>query len=201
MSKSKVSCIFQDGLGPLLLKWIFQSVHRSSSYFKIMFDETTTEQKIKQMDISVQYWDEEKHLVVTKYLGSLTFCRATAVDITKMFTDLQDNKIYDLPRARLFKSSANGPNISNGIWRNLNEELQAGNHKGLIEFINCTRHTVCNVFRKGVASHECGEVVEQLAFDLHAWFEVGIFCTSLLTLPYPFLYKLACGCLLNTDRV
>ena len=48
-----------------------------------------------------------------------------------MFTDLQDNKIYDLPRARLFNISANGPNINKTIWRNLNEELQARNHKGL----------------------------------------------------------------------
>ena len=43
MSKSKVSYNFQDGLGPLLLKWICQSVHRSSSCFAIIFDETTTE--------------------------------------------------------------------------------------------------------------------------------------------------------------
>ena len=49
------------------------------------------------MDILVRYWDEEKHFAVTKYLGSPTFCRATVVDTTKMFTDLQDNKIYDLP--------------------------------------------------------------------------------------------------------
>ena len=31
-----------------------------------MFDETTTEQKIKQMDILVRDWDEEKHLLVNK---------------------------------------------------------------------------------------------------------------------------------------
>ena len=66
MSKSKVSYIFQDSLGPLLLKWTCQSVHRSSSCFAIMSDETTTEQKIKQMDILVRYCDEEKHLVVNK---------------------------------------------------------------------------------------------------------------------------------------
>ena len=201
MAKSKVSCIFRDGLGLLLLKWICQSVHRSSSCFTIMFDEATTEQKRKQMDTLVRYWGEGKHLVVTKYLGSLTFCCATAVDITKMFTDRQDNKIYDLPWARLFNISADRPNINKAIWRSLNEELQARNHKGLIEFINCTLHTVHNVFRKSVASHGCGEVVEQYAFDLHAWFKVSIFCTSVLTLSYPFLYKLVCGCLLNTDRV
>ena len=73
--------------------------------------ETTREQKIKQMDILVQYWDKEKHLVVTKYLGSLTFCCSVAVDITKMFT----TKIYDLPWARLFNISADGLNINKAI--------------------------------------------------------------------------------------
>ena len=28
--------------------------------------EATTEQKMKQMDIQVRYWDEEKHLVANK---------------------------------------------------------------------------------------------------------------------------------------
>ena len=68
MSKRKVSFIFQDGLGSILLKWTCQSVHRSSSCLTIMFDETNTEQKIKQMDILVRYWDKEKHLVVNKDL-------------------------------------------------------------------------------------------------------------------------------------
>ena len=63
MFKDKVSYIFQDGLGPLLLKWTCQSVHRSSSCFTIMFDETTTEQKIKQMDILVRCWDEKNILL------------------------------------------------------------------------------------------------------------------------------------------
>ena len=78
-----------------------------------MFDEATTERKMKQMDIQVRYWDEEKYLE------------------TKMFTNLQGNKIYDHLRAILFSISANGPKINKAIWRNLNEELQARNHKGL----------------------------------------------------------------------
>ena len=63
MSNGKVSYIFQDELGLLLLKWTCQSVHRSSSCFTIMFDETITEQKIKQMDILVRYWDEKNILL------------------------------------------------------------------------------------------------------------------------------------------
>ena len=46
-----------------------------------------------------------------------------------MFTDLQDNKIYDLPRTGLFNISANGPNINKAIWRS--DKLQARKHKGL----------------------------------------------------------------------
>ena len=88
----------------------------------------------------------------------------------------------DLLWARLFNISADGPNVNEAIWINLNEELQARSHKGLIEFISCTLHTVHNAFRKGVASHACGEVVEGLAFDLHAWFKISIFCTSVITL-------------------
>ena len=80
------------------------------------------------MDILVRYWDEEKHLVVTKYLQSLTFCCATAVDITKMFTDLQDKNIYDLLWARLFNISADRPKINKATWGTLNE-LQARNTK------------------------------------------------------------------------
>ena len=66
MSKSKLPYIFQEGLGSVLVKWTCQSVHRSSSCFTIRFDEATTKQKIKQMDILVRYWDKEKHLVVNK---------------------------------------------------------------------------------------------------------------------------------------
>ena len=66
MSKSKVSYIFQDGLGPFILKWTCQSVHCWGSCFTIKFDEATAEQKIKQMDILAWYWDEEKHFVVNK---------------------------------------------------------------------------------------------------------------------------------------
>ena len=48
---------------------------------------------------------------------------------TKMFTDLQDNKICDLPTARLFSISANGSNINKSHlekfeWRVASKEPQ-----------------------------------------------------------------------------
>ena len=45
-----------------------------------MFDETTTQQNKKQMDVLIRFWDEDQNLVVTRYLSSLFFARATAED-------------------------------------------------------------------------------------------------------------------------
>ena len=67
---------------------------------------------------------------------------------------------------------ADGPNINKAIWRKFQELLQERNYKGLLDFISCTLHTAHNAFRKGISSHQFGEVVEQLAFDLHGWLRV-----------------------------
>ena len=46
--------------------------------------------------------------------------------------------------------------------------------KEITKVYSCTLHTMHNAFRKGISSHQFGEVVEQLAFDLHAWFKVTL---------------------------
>lgn len=94
------------------------------------------------------------------------FCDGTVVDMTKMFTDLNDDKTYDLLWKRLFHISVYDLSTNKAIWKNLNNELQTRNNKGLIEFINCTLQIVPNAFKKGVASHGFGEVAEQHAYRL-----------------------------------
>ena len=68
----------------------------------LMFDETTTEQNKKQMDLLIRNFDETEEKVVTKFLGCVMFCRATADDICDLFIKLHDDKVYDLPWGRLF---------------------------------------------------------------------------------------------------
>lgn len=119
----------------------------------------------------MRYWDEEKNKVVSAYLGSFFFCRAKAADVAEMLENLHDNSTYDLPWDRLFSISVDGPNINKAIYRNLNKFLKDNNYGRLIELITCTIHVVHNAFRKCMSSNAFGEMVEQLVFDLHAWFQ------------------------------
>ena len=116
MSRSKILYVSQDGLGPLLLPWLCDNISKSTGCYTLMFDEATTEQNKKQMDLLIRYFDETEEKVVTKFLGCVMFCRATADDICDLFIKLYDDKIYDLPWGRLFSISADGPNINKAIW-------------------------------------------------------------------------------------
>ena len=96
MGKDKVSYVFQDDLRPLPGEKICQAVQKSEGAFTLMLDETA--QVKKQMDLLLTYWDEDAEEFVTKYLGSLFFGRATAVDIVNMFCKIHDgDEFHDLP--------------------------------------------------------------------------------------------------------
>ena len=177
MSRQKASYVLQDGLGPLLSKWLVTSINTSEGTFTLMFDETTTLQNRKQMDLLVRFWDEEQNLVTTRYLTSLFFGRATALDITGMLMSLQEEGKFNLTWSKMFNISSDGPNINKAIWRELNDSLIDKGYKGLLEFLKCPLHTVHNSFHQGIKVGS-GQSAEQLAFDFHAWFKVNYFQKS-----------------------
>ena len=53
----------------------------------------------------------QKNQVVTKYFTSFLFGRTTAEDFKKMLASLRPKEKYNLPWARLFNISTDGPNI------------------------------------------------------------------------------------------
>lgn len=65
-----------------------------------MFDEPPTVQSQKHRDILLRYWDEYEKQLVTKYLTSLLFARAKALDITNMVLVFHHNK-FELPLSNL----------------------------------------------------------------------------------------------------
>ena len=65
--------------------------------------------------------------------------------------------------------SRGGGHINQAGWRELKEEMKKRGYKGLLPFIAGTLHIVHNTFHKGIVSLD--QEVEQLAFDLHAWFK------------------------------
>ena len=92
MGRRKVSYVFTDELGPLLAKWLCQSVSNSGA-FSLISDKTTTNQRQKQINLLFRFWGENINCIVAKYLGLLYFGRATAADLTNMLTDVMDSNI------------------------------------------------------------------------------------------------------------
>ena len=134
-----------------------------------MFDETATAQVKKQMDLLLTYWDEDAEEVVAKYLDSLFFGRAAAVNIINMFCKIHDgDEFHDFPREKLFNISSDGPNIHKAIWWEFNVKLKALGYKGRISLITCTLHVVHNAFRAGMEMDGLGQMIDQLSYDLHA---------------------------------
>ncbi|XP_065683985.1 uncharacterized protein LOC105849661 [Hydra vulgaris] len=153
----------------MLEKRLCNSITLIQGAFTLMFDETTTSQQRKQIDLLCRFWSEDKNQVVTKYLTSLFFGRAIAEDVKTMLADLRHNKRFYLPWHRLFNISADGPNIKSAIWRLLNADLHSNDFNGMLPFVSCTLHKVHNAFRKAI--NVVGEDAEQLAFVLHTWFK------------------------------
>ena len=114
---------------------------------RLVFDETTTNQRQKQMDLLLRFWDGNTNCIVSKYLGPPYFDRATAADLTSMLTDVMDSD-DGIPWERLFYVSSDRPNINKSLWRNLNKNLKDKGYKGLLPLIVCTLHTMHNVLGK-----------------------------------------------------
>ena len=98
MCRTKASYLISDGIGPLLATEIGESILKSKGGFTLLFDETTTLQTRKQMDILIRYWSEKDNLVVTKYVTSFFFKRAPADTVVHLFVEeLMDNENFKIP--------------------------------------------------------------------------------------------------------
>ena len=91
----KKAYVLQDGLGPLLSDGLATKLKKLNWNFTIMFDETTAHQNRKQMDI-LSFWDLDENQVFAVYLTSIHFVRAKAVDITKIFLNLEEEECLPL---------------------------------------------------------------------------------------------------------
>ena len=117
LSREKASYVIKHALGPLVASDLCKDITKSPGCFTIMFDETTTVQKIKQMDVLVRYWSTAENKVITRYLLSFFFARALADTLVKLFTELIDDDSYGIPWHRFFNTSSDGPHINKVVAR------------------------------------------------------------------------------------
>ena len=164
LGRSKVSYVVSDGHSPCILK---MDIKNCGMGYTVMFDETTTNQNRKQLDMLIRYWSNYRKQIVSKYLTSVFFGRASGVDIS--LNILQAIKETDLPLGKLFNISSDGPNINKTVWREISDALKKEGFSGRIPQTTCCLHIVRSAFHKGLNIY--GEESEELAFDMHYWFK------------------------------
>ena len=94
LSSSKASYLISDGLGPYFIKKLVEDVKSSNATYTVEYDETTTSQVHKQMDVLIRYWSDEKDGVVVAFLNCSLFGHAKAPQIcTELLSVLEKNAL------------------------------------------------------------------------------------------------------------
>ena len=169
MSKSKVSYMISDGLGPYFRQTIANKIATDKIPYTIQFDETGTVQNMKQCDILIRFWNEEKGEISTMFLKSELFGHAKGVDVGQALIDTLNETPYQIPLDLLVSLGSDGPNVNKTVWNHVNTHKASLGLPELTEFVPCSIHAVHNGFRKGLNVY--GEDAEELAIDLFQWFK------------------------------
>ena len=114
MSKSKVSYLISDGLGPYFRKDLCIQVSASPGYV-IQYDETANSQVRKQCDILAKYWSEDKGQVVVHFLRAAMFGHATGDAVANSILETLQETGYQLPLGKLLNLGSDGPNVLEGV--------------------------------------------------------------------------------------
>ena len=95
-----------------MIKDICKEVQAIDGGFIWMFDETTTNQGNRQMDLLMSFFSKGQIVFVTKYVASFIFGHATGEDLCKHFKNFISNKKFDILWNRLVSLSSDGPAIN-----------------------------------------------------------------------------------------
>ena len=150
MSRWKASYCVSDALGRLVKDKLCEEVSKSPATFTILFDETTTVQVRRQMDVLIRFWSDRE--VKTRYLTSLFFGRAPAVDLLKLFKQMMEDSTFNIPWGKFSNTSSDSPAVNKKFHRILNAHMKEQYTHELLPFVPCTLHVVHNAFHAGIRS-------------------------------------------------
>ena len=142
---------------------------KSSLPFSLHFDETTTAQVKRQMDLTLRYCSSTHNEVWVTYYASLFFGHAEGEKVAgKMYEHLVNDGI---PVNRMASLIQDGPNVNKTILQKMNEHIlqDYAEFPGLIDLGSCSIHVIHNACGKGLEKH--GKEVDQLCIDLHSLFK------------------------------
>ena len=114
--------IIGEGLAPCFKTVIIDDVKKSNLPFTMHFDETTTAQVKKQMDLTLRYWSPTHNEVWVAYYTSLFFGHAEGAKVaSRMFSQMKDDGI---PMGKLIALARDGPNVNKTILNELQQMIK-----------------------------------------------------------------------------
>ena len=133
------------------------------------FDETTTAQVKKQMDVTLRYWSPIHNEVIVSFYTALFLGHAEADKVVSRMTEQFHEE--NIPVDKLITLVRDGPNVNKAIVRTIQQTIKDEHpeFKGLVDRGSCVLHVVHNGFGKGIGMY--GKNIDQLCLDLHASFK------------------------------
>lgn len=153
LCRTKASYVMSDGIGPLVLKMLIDDLCKSEAAITLMYDETTTVQVKKRMDILVRYWSESELRVIIRFLKAFFFGHAKGVVVGSEIIKLVFDQDTCFPAERLFNLSSDGPNVNKTIWKFVDGKLKEKKLKGLIPMVPYNVRIIHNGFRQGLSTY------------------------------------------------
>ena len=169
LSDKKVRYIINFGLAPYFKAEILKDIGESN--FVIHFDETTTKQAKKQLDICLSYWSETQGKVVYSYCDSYFLGHADAkILLNKLLHFLEVN---NLKVEKLIQLSMDGPNTNLSLRKKVDNMLQEKSMATLLNIGTCYLHILHNALRKGLTKLFKEFDIDRFATDIHQWFKLS----------------------------
>jgi hypothetical protein len=142
-SADKATYIAKFGWAPYFQDQLVRDIVKSGNGFALQFDETTTEQTKKQLDITIRYWSEKAGCVVIRYLDSKFVGHAEADKVSNALIEtVTENGIAV---SNVVFISSDGPNVNKAVIQKTNKQLTDSNWPCLVDFGQCNQWKKCPV--------------------------------------------------------
>jgi hypothetical protein len=117
LSSTKVHYMLLFGLAPYFKYFFLIDCKAGAGYMTLYFDETTTSQVKKQLDMHIGYWSKKFNQIAVIYVHSAFLGHAEAdklKDVILKFLD--DNNLH---ASKLFHCSMDGPAVNKSLFKKL----------------------------------------------------------------------------------
>ena len=154
---------------PYFQKQLIYDVNSSKNPVTLHYDETTTTQVIKQVDLHFRCWSEEQNEIVRHFYTALMFGHGEGAKVAAAMVDkLEEGKVN---LSSILTLSSDGPNVNKTIFGAVNTSLKGAGNPGMINIGTCNLHVVHNSFCKALGAY--GTPVDDLAVDIHSFFKIS----------------------------